>query len=88
MTQVTVNTPNMEDAIGEQLELAVPPIKEKVKINGREIAGGESEIKVAEVVIRTGADAAKHLLPLRDYFESAVTLRGIVLATFFLGFSL
>lgn len=71
----------MEDAIGEQLELAVPPIKEKVKINGGEIAGGESEIKVAEVVIRTGADAAEHLLPLRDDFEPAVTFRGIVLAT-------
>lgn len=81
MAQVTVNTPNMEDAIGEQLELAVSPTKEKVKIDGEEIAGGESEIKVSEVVIRTGANAAEHLLPLRDDFGPVVTFRSIVLAT-------
>lgn len=71
MAQVTVNTPNREGAIDEQFELAVSPSKEKVKIDGEEIAGGESEIRVAEVVIRTGADAAEHLLPLRDDFDPA-----------------
>ena len=49
------------------------PSKEKVKIGGEEIAGGESETKVAEVVIQIGAGAAEHLLPPRDDFDPAVT---------------
>jgi hypothetical protein len=32
-------------------------------------------------IIRTGADASKHLLPLRDDFDPALTFRSIVLAT-------
>ncbi|KAK3387737.1 OPT oligopeptide transporter [Podospora didyma] len=34
-----------------------------------------------EVVIRTGADAAKHLLPMRDDGQPALTFRSIFLAT-------
>ncbi|KAJ5910934.1 uncharacterized protein N7473_000237 [Penicillium subrubescens] len=41
--------------------------------------GGESQVSVAEVVIKTGADAAEHL-------HSAVTVRSIVLATAVSGF--
>jgi hypothetical protein len=37
-------------------------------------------------VIKTGADAAEHLLPLRDDFDSAVTFRSILLATVVSGF--
>jgi hypothetical protein len=34
-----------------------------------------------DAIIRTGADASKHLLPLRDDFDPALTFRSIVLAT-------
>lgn len=86
MVQVTVNVPNRDNAIDQQIELTVSPIKEKVNIDGEEISGGESEVNIADVVIRTGADAAVHLLPLRDDFDSAVTFRSIVLATVLSGF--
>lgn len=33
------------------------------------------------VIIRTGADAARHLLPLRDYFEPVLTFRSLFIAT-------
>ncbi|EFX06458.1 opt peptide transporter [Grosmannia clavigera kw1407] len=33
------------------------------------------------IVIRTGADAAVHLLPMRDDFDSALTVRSMVLAS-------
>jgi hypothetical protein len=32
-------------------------------------------------IIRTGADAARYLLPMRDDFDPALTFRGIFLAT-------
>ncbi|KAH8758991.1 OPT oligopeptide transporter [Diaporthe sp. PMI_573] len=34
-----------------------------------------------EVIIITGADAARHLLPLRDDFDTALTFRSLVLAS-------
>jgi hypothetical protein len=34
-----------------------------------------------DAIIMTGADASKHLLPLRDDFDPALTFRSIVLAT-------
>ncbi|KAF9874380.1 OPT oligopeptide transporter [Colletotrichum karsti] len=34
-----------------------------------------------DVIIRTGADAAEHLLPLRDDFQPALTFRSLLLAT-------
>jgi hypothetical protein len=39
-----------------------------------------------EHIIRTGADAAKHLLPLRDDGGAALTFRSLVLATCLSGF--
>ena len=39
-----------------------------------------------DVIIITGADAAKHLLSLRDDYDSALTFRSIVLATVLAGF--
>ncbi|KAJ5443510.1 uncharacterized protein N7458_007382 [Penicillium daleae] len=86
MTQVTFDLPAGEDAIYEQIELTETPLKENVKIGGEEISGGESEVSVVDVVIRTGADAAEHLLPLRDDFDPAVTFRSILLATVVSGF--
>ncbi|KAI3391569.1 hypothetical protein diail_7139, partial [Diaporthe ilicicola] len=34
-----------------------------------------------EVIIITGADAARHLLPMRDDFDTALTFRGLMLAS-------
>lgn len=34
-----------------------------------------------EVIIITGADAARHLLPMRDDFDTALTFRSVVLAS-------
>jgi hypothetical protein len=85
MAQVASSLPTNEDAIDEQIELMASPIKEDVKIGGTEISG-ESQVSVAEVVIKTGADAAEHLLPLRDDFDPVVTFRSVVLATAVSGF--
>lgn len=34
-----------------------------------------------DVIVRTGADAAAHLLPLRDDFDQSITLRSLLLAS-------
>jgi len=39
-----------------------------------------------DIIIVTGADAAAHLLPLRDDFEPALTFRSIFLATILASF--
>ena len=44
---------------------------------------GENDRDRDDVIIRTGADAAVHLLPLRDDGDSSLTFRSIVLATVF-----
>ncbi|KAI8293303.1 oligopeptide transporter 7 [Colletotrichum sp. SAR11_240] len=65
-----------DTAAGKELKAeiqAVPPQSESgshEKDNGSE-----------EVIIRTGADAAQHLLPLRDDFQPSLTFRSIFLAT-------
>ncbi|KAJ5580680.1 hypothetical protein N7450_006981 [Penicillium hetheringtonii] len=41
----------------------------------------ESDRDSADVVIITGADAATHLVPLRDDFDNVLTFRSIILAT-------
>jgi hypothetical protein len=41
----------------------------------------EEEIENEDAIIVTGADAALHLLPLRDDFDSVLTLRSILLAS-------
>lgn len=43
--------------------------------------GVESDRESVDVVIVTGADAADHLLPLRDDFDPAFTFRSILLAS-------
>lgn len=45
--------------------------------------GGESDHSGDEVIIRTGADAATHLLSMRDDGDNALTFRSIILATIF-----
>lgn len=47
---------------------------------------GEKDNDSNEVIIVTGADAAHHLLPMRDDGDPALTIRSIVLATGLAGF--
>ncbi|KAF5525913.1 Oligopeptide transporter 8 [Colletotrichum aenigma] len=61
---------------GKELEAeiqAVPPQSES--------GSHEKDNASEEVIIRTGADAAQHLLPLRDDFQPSLTFRSIFLAT-------
>ncbi|KAJ5885359.1 OPT oligopeptide transporter [Penicillium taxi] len=59
--------------------------KDDIKVHKSEQGGpsefGEPDSSGNEVVIITGADAAAHLLPLRDDHDSALSFRSIVLAT-------
>jgi hypothetical protein len=50
--------------------------------------GGETEKDNGseDVIIITGADASKHLLPIRDDFDPALTFRSLFLATLLSGF--
>ncbi|CAL5867017.1 uncharacterized protein PFLUO_LOCUS1229 [Penicillium psychrofluorescens] len=54
--------------------------KEEPRVIEHDLSG-ESDRDSADVVIVTGADAAAHLLPMRDDFDSALTFRSIVLAS-------
>lgn len=47
---------------------------------------GEKDNDSNEVIIITGADAAHHLLPMRDDGDPALTVRSMVLATILAGF--
>ncbi|PSS03204.1 OPT oligopeptide transporter [Coniella lustricola] len=48
--------------------------------------GNESDQNSEDAVIVTGADAARHLLPLRDDKDPAFTFRGMFIATVLCGF--
>lgn len=48
---------------------------------GGEDPSNESDPDSTNVVIVTGADAAAHLLPLRDDFDSVLTFRSVILAS-------
>ena len=60
-------------------------------LSGKQPSGVDSSIESdhdsADVVIVTGADAAAHLLPLRDDFENVLTFRSIILASGLSGFN-
>lgn len=65
-----------------------PTLDEKAAVNLRsdtETSGNDPSIESdrdnADVVIVTGADAAAHLIPLRDDFETVLTFRSIILAS-------
>lgn len=69
---------SIEDEKNGELEVkadAVPSSDEE------SIGDGESE-----AIIRNGADAAKHLLPMRDDGDPSLTFRGMLLATGLTGF--
>lgn len=65
-----------QEAINEKTAVSVAATTDKD-------LGHEDDSNSDDVVIVTGADAAKHLLPLRDDFDSALTVRSIVLASGF-----
>jgi hypothetical protein len=72
------------EEISEKLGLeadiqAAPPLYEVVGHIGHDGDGKDSDSE--NVIIVTGADAAAHLLPMRDDGEPALTFRSIVLAT-------
>lgn len=69
-----------QDVIDEKTTAAISTSEDKSDITKDEI-NGETDRDSAEVIIVTGADAAQHLLPLRDDFEPTVTFRSILLAS-------
>ncbi|KAJ5116567.1 hypothetical protein N7456_000915 [Penicillium angulare] len=50
-------------------------------VAGKSQSNVEIEAKDSDIIIVTGADAAAHLMPMRDDFDSALTFRGILLAS-------
>lgn len=63
--------------------------KNTFKVNTDAVAASDEESSSdtdGEVIIVTGSDAAKYLLPMRDDFDPALTFRGILLATALTGF--
>jgi hypothetical protein len=69
-----------QDVIDEKTTAAILTSEGDSDVTKDEI-NGETDRDSAEVVIVTGADAAQHLLPLRDDFEPTVTFRSIFLAS-------
>jgi len=66
-------------ALGKEIES--DPLR--VQDGSHEKGGSEEDDRREsdEIIIRTGADAAAHLLPLRDDFQTPLTFRSILLAT-------
>jgi hypothetical protein len=65
-----------------KIDDSVNPVGSKTdKLGGRDSDEHGSEHGSHEVVIVTGADAATHLLPMRDDHDPAVTFRSLLLAT-------
>ncbi|GAT28047.1 OPT oligopeptide transporter [Aspergillus luchuensis] len=68
------------DAVDEKSAVTVLAGKEDHRITGDELSG-EEDRESEDAIIITGADAAAHLLPLRDDFDPALTFRSIILAS-------
>ncbi|KAH7391668.1 OPT oligopeptide transporter [Cadophora sp. MPI-SDFR-AT-0126] len=87
-----VSTLPSHDAINEKIRTSVTVEKGDVEGDIKPVSpedlsdnGKESDTD-DEVIIITGEDAARYLLPLRDDFEPALTFRAMVLATILCGF--
>lgn len=65
-----------EGTLGDEKIKAAPSAGDEGD-HGKEDDGRSSD----EVIIITGADAARHLLPLRDDFDTALTFRSLLLAS-------
>lgn len=55
--------------------------KDNALVLEKEVDGASSDSNSENVIIVTGADAAEHLLPMRDDGEPALTFRSILLAS-------
>jgi len=60
--------------------------KDTLDIDTKELSDGSKDDDSDDVIIVTGADAAAHLLPLRDDGQPALSFRSIFLATILSGF--
>ncbi|OJJ78095.1 hypothetical protein ASPBRDRAFT_114757 [Aspergillus brasiliensis CBS 101740] len=69
-----------QDLVDEKSAVTVLTGKEEPRVTGDEFSGEEDRER-EDAIIVTGADAALHLLPLRDDFDSALTFRSIILAS-------
>ncbi|KAJ0344171.1 hypothetical protein KNSL1_009583 [Colletotrichum chrysophilum] len=65
-----------DTAAGKELEAEIQAVAPQSESGSHGKDNGSEE-----VIIRTGADAAQHLLPLRDDFQPSLTFRSIFLAT-------
>jgi hypothetical protein len=65
-----------QEAMGEKTPAAVLATKDEPTT-----LGGDDLNTNPDTIIITGADAAAHLLPLRDDFDSVLTFRSILLAS-------
>jgi hypothetical protein len=68
------------ESLYEKAAVSVQPEQSEFNITTGDY-GVESDRESVDVVIVTGADAANHLLPLRDDFDPAFTFRSILLAS-------
>ena len=72
----------------DEKNISIPPYEKNPIPHDHEREDGvtEKEDAIYVPIIVTGADAAAHLLPLRDDGDPALTFRGMVLATVLTGF--
>ncbi|CAG8902131.1 unnamed protein product [Penicillium egyptiacum] len=79
MSQSPVETSDIsvvsQEAIGEKIPAAVLATKDEHALGDDDLDSNP------DAIIITGADAAAHLLPLRDDFDSVLTFRSILLAS-------
>lgn len=60
--------------------------KDALDFESKETSDADGDDNSDDIIIVTGADAAAHLLPLRDDGEPALSFRSMVLATVLAGF--
>jgi hypothetical protein len=85
-----------DEAVNEKHDLAVSDaeiskdstivLDSEIKTPPPAFDGDEDDSGSENVIIVTGADAAEHLLPMRDDHDPAITFRGLFLATILSGF--
>ncbi len=81
-----VSVPSHDLALDEKIPLSAPDTEIEAAsppLDGRNGGGDDKDDDAGseDVIIITGADAAAHLLPLRDDGEPALTFRSLFLAT-------
>lgn len=80
---------DVDERPAQGLTAAVPAVladsepKKSVLVETTDSSSGLEEKREDddEVIIKTGADASAHLIPLRDDFDPALTFRSLFLAT-------